>query len=95
MVLKFNNSSHHSSDILFLDGLTNCILFVLDTQCVLPHIEGMLNVVVCVCGLAACDDVDWIHPALERGQCRAPVNTVMNLQVPYTGGGDFEYLMSC
>jgi hypothetical protein len=28
------------------------------------------------------DDVDWIDLAQDRDQCRALVNTVMNLQVP-------------
>jgi hypothetical protein len=30
--------------------------------------------------------VDWIHLAQDRGQWRAPVNTVMNRQVPYATG---------
>jgi hypothetical protein len=33
-----------------------------------------------------CEDVGWIHLAQERGQWRAFVNTVMNLQVPYMAG---------
>jgi hypothetical protein len=28
------------------------------------------------------EDVDWIHLAQERSQWWAPVNTIMNLQVP-------------
>jgi hypothetical protein len=26
--------------------------------------------------------MDWIHPAQDKDQWRAPVNTVMNLRVP-------------
>jgi hypothetical protein len=29
-----------------------------------------------------CRNVDWIHVAQDRDQCRALVNAVMNLQVP-------------
>jgi hypothetical protein len=29
-----------------------------------------------------CEDVDWIHLSLDGDQCRAVVNTVMNLRVP-------------
>jgi hypothetical protein len=28
------------------------------------------------------EDVDWIHLAQDRGQCRALVNTVMGFRVP-------------
>jgi hypothetical protein len=29
-----------------------------------------------------CDDMDWIDLARDRDQCRALVNTVINLRVP-------------
>jgi hypothetical protein len=28
------------------------------------------------------EDVDWMHLAEDRDQCRAVVNTVMNLRIP-------------
>jgi hypothetical protein len=31
-------------------------------------------------------DRDWIHLAQDNNQCRALVNTVMNLRVPYNFG---------
>jgi hypothetical protein len=33
-------------------------------------------------GLREWDGMDWIDLAQDRGQCRALVNTVMNLRVP-------------
>jgi hypothetical protein len=30
--------------------------------------------------------VDWMHVAQDRDQCRAVVNTVMNLRVPWMAG---------
>jgi len=28
------------------------------------------------------EGVDWMHPAQDRGEWQAPVNTAMNLRVP-------------
>jgi hypothetical protein len=36
--------------------------------------------------------MDWIDLAQDRDQCRALVNTVMNLRVPYNAG---KFLSSC
>jgi hypothetical protein len=33
-----------------------------------------------------CEDEDWIRLAQERGQKRAPVNTVINILIPYNAG---------
>jgi len=30
-------------------------------------------------------NVDWMHPSKDSDQCRAVVNTVMNLRVPLKG----------
>jgi hypothetical protein len=38
------------------------------------------------------DGVDWVHLAQDRGQWRALVNTVTNLQVPYNAG---KFLSGC
>jgi hypothetical protein len=38
------------------------------------------------------DGMDWIDLAQDRDQCRALVNTAMNLRVPYNSG---NFLSSC
>jgi hypothetical protein len=38
------------------------------------------------------DGVDWIYLAQDRDQWKAPVDTVMNLRVPYNAG---KFLSSC
>jgi hypothetical protein len=37
-------------------------------------------------------DVDWIDLAQDRDQWRAPVNTLMNIWVPYNAG---KFLSNC
>jgi hypothetical protein len=42
------------------------------------------------------DDVNWIHLAQDRDQCRVLVNMIMKLRAPWGGGeGFFDQLNDC
>jgi hypothetical protein len=52
-----------------LNNLEHCITYRED------NIKMNLGEIGCIC-------MDWIHLAQEREQCRALINSVMNLRVP-------------
>jgi hypothetical protein len=55
-------------------------------------LELQQHIVSKILGEIGCDYMDWIDMAYDRDQLRTVVNSVINVQIPYSTG---KFLSSC